>query len=155
MNIKKILIAGIVINFVSFIIGGGSYHLFSWIFLLEPKDIWKWDPGTPLTSMPISWLIFLLIGNLTLAIIVALVYAILYQGIPGQGIKKGLMFGFLMWLVGVLAPMFSMYILLKVASEVVIYFTLQGLCEYLIYGAIISIIYKESKVFSPITYNSR
>ncbi len=153
INIKKVLIAGIIVNLASFIVGGGSYHLFGWVFHLEPQNIWKWKPGETI-NMPLYWWIFLILGNTVLAIVVALVYAILYKGIPGRGIKKGLVFGFLTWLIGVLIPMFSMYILLKIATGTIIYFTLQGLFEYLLYGVIISAIYTEKDAASPTAYNS-
>lgn len=104
--------------------------------------------------MPLTWLVFLLLGNLALAIILALVYTILYKGIPGRGIKKGLVFGFLLWPIGVLIPMFSMYVLLRIAGGAIIYFTIQGLVEYLIYGVIISTIYKNDDTFMPTAYNS-
>lgn len=143
MNIKRVLIAGIVMNIVSFVFGGGSYYFFSWIFQLEPQEIWKWTPDTSLSSMPISWLIFLIVGNTILAILYALAYAIFYKGIPGEGIKKGLVFGLVLWPIGVLAPMFSMYVMLNIARGAVIYFSLQGLVECLVYGIVIASIYKE------------
>jgi len=143
LNIKRVLVAGVAVNFASLILEPVSYYYFNWIFFLEPQDVWKWKPGQAIMSMPMGWLVFLLLGNLVLAIIVALVYAILYRGIPGRGIQKGLTFGFLGWLIGVLVPMFSMYILLKIAGGTIVYFTLQGLVEYLVYGIIISAIYRE------------
>ncbi|MBI4722346.1 MAG: hypothetical protein HY769_05000 [Candidatus Stahlbacteria bacterium] len=141
INIKRVLIAGIVANLMSFIVGGGGYLLFGWVFQLEPQNIWKWTPGTTI-SMSLNWWIFLILGNTVLAIALALVYAILFNGIPGQGVKKGMTFGFLVWIVGVLPAMFSMYVLVKIATGALFYFATQGLLEYLIYGAVISLIYK-------------
>lgn len=143
MNFKRVIIAGFVLNVLSFIIAVPSYKLFSWVFQLEPKNIWKWTPNIPLSSMPIGWLIFLIVGNTILAMLVALAYAVFYKGIPGTGIKRGLVFAILLWPIGVLVPMFSMYVMLNIAKGAVLYFSLQGLVEYLIYGIVIASIYKE------------
>ncbi len=97
-------------------------------------------------DMPLSWWILLILGNTVLAIVFALVYAIIAEGIPGQGIKRGFIFGFLVWLVGVLPPLFSMYILVRIATGALIYFATQGLFEYLIYGAVVSLIYGKEKI---------
>ena len=82
-------------------------------------------------------------GNTLLAVVVALVYAVLFEGIPGRGVRKGLAFGLVVWLVGVLPATFTMYILVNISGWAVLYFTLQGLAEYLAYGAIIAAIYGE------------
>ena len=58
-------------------------------------------------------------GNLTglfRAIIFALVYALLYKGIPGEGVKKGMIYGNLVWLVGALAGMASMPVYMTIAT---------------------------------------
>lgn len=143
MNIKKAIITGLVINILSFFVATPSYKLFSFIFQLEPKNIWRWRPDIPLSSMPMSWWLLLIIGNTILAFLVVLAYVVFYKGIPGQGVKKGLIFGMVLWPISVLVPMFSMYVMLNIAQGAIIYFSLQGLFEYLIYGTVISLIYKE------------
>lgn len=45
INITKALLAGLAIFFISFLVGGGSYFLFGWVFYLEPNAIWKWTPA--------------------------------------------------------------------------------------------------------------
>ena len=123
-------------------IGPLSYKLFDWIFKLEPAYIWKWTPAVPISSFSGGWIIFILIADIILATFFAFLYAVLYNSIPGQGIKKGLVFGLLMWPLGVVIPLISMYMLINIASGAVVYFLLEGLFEWLLYGAIISLIYK-------------
>jgi len=146
INTKRVIIAGLVVNVVSFVIFPlfFSDRLFGWIFRLEPTNIWKWTPQTPLGAMPMHWLAFLVSANTVLALFIAFLYAVLYRAIPGKGVKKGLLFAVLMYPMSVLIPMFSIYVVLNVASEAVVCFTAEQLIEILVYGALIGLIYKEA-----------
>lgn len=147
MNFKRIIIAGLSIDIISFIIFPlfFSSPLFGWVFKLEPTNIWKWTPEVPLTLMPVGWLIFFIVANTALALFIAFLYAVLYKAIPGAGIKKGLMFGLLMSPMGVLIPMFSIWAMFRVADVTVLLFTAEQLIEILVYGAVIGAIYKEKE----------
>lgn len=140
MNYKRIFWAGVAINFVSFPVGGGSYFLFRSVFELEPVNVWKWTPAMGL-AIPVSW-VTLLILNIILAFVFSWVYAVLEKGLPGKGIQKGLVFGIFSWLIGVIPPMLTLYLVTVIAPGALWYFTFQGFFEWLIYGLIISLIYK-------------
>ncbi len=142
MNIRRIIIAGFTINVLSFIIGALSFNwAFKFIFQLEPTYIWRWISFEQ--KMGTGWWTYLIIGNTILAILFAWVYAILIKGIPGSGIKKGILYGILLWLAGILPCTFSMHIFTKMAGLVVLYWTIDGLIEYSLYGAIVAAIYGE------------
>lgn len=142
INFKRVLLAGIAINFISFIVGGGSYFLFGGVFELEPRNIWKWTPAMGF-NIPVSWpTLFLL--NIILAIVFAWVFAVLYKGIPGRGIRKGLIFGIIVWIVGPIPALGTLYLMTNIANGALIYFTIQSLFEWLAYGTVISAIYKEN-----------
>lgn len=147
MNIKKVIIAGLAIDVISFFIFPlfFSNSLFGWVFRLEPTNIWKWTPQVPFTSMPVSYLLFFILANTTLAIFIAFLYAVLYKAIPGTGIKKGIMFGLLMSPMSVLIPMFSMWAMFRVPGVTILLFTIEQLVEVLVYGAVIALIYKEKE----------
>lgn len=142
INFTRVVLAGIAINFVSFLVGSGSYLLFKGVFELEPSYIWKWTPAMGL-NIPVSWWSLLLM-NIVLAIVFAWVFAVLYKGIPGRGLQKGLVFGLFAWLIGVIPPMVTLYLMTYIAPGALLYFTFQGLFEWLVYGIVISAIYKES-----------
>lgn len=145
LDIKKIILAGMAIDFISFIVGGGSYFLFSWVFNLEPNAIWKWTPAQGF-NMPTEWWIVLFLLNIILAVIFAFIYALIEKGLPGKGIQKGLGFGIIVWIVGPIPALVTMYLMVNIANGALIYFSLQSLLEWLIYGAVISIIYKEKEL---------
>lgn len=144
INITKVLRAGLAIFFISFFIGGGSYFLFGWVFNLEPIAIWKWTPAQGF-DMPIGWWVILFLLNIILAIAFAFIYALIEKGLPGKGIQKGLGFGIIIWIVGPIPALVTMYLMMNIANGALIYFTLQSLFEWLVYGTVISLIYKEKE----------
>ncbi|MHC4608275.1 MAG: hypothetical protein ACYTAF_15300 [Planctomycetota bacterium] len=91
--------------------------------------------------MTTGWWIGLIVGNTVLAVFFALVYAVLYPGIPGRGIRKGLVWGFIVWLIGVVPATFTLWALTHMAPGTLIYFTSQGFFEYLFYGAAVAVVY--------------
>jgi hypothetical protein len=139
MNAKRIVIAGVVVwivNSIFFILG-----LFPWVYQLPP-DIWRDFTAVPAT-------VFNLIGphviGLIRAMLFALVFAILYKGIPGTGVFKGMIYGVLVWIVGALSGMPSMPFYMTIATGVVIYWIIQQLVLGVINGAIVGVLYKEQK----------
>lgn len=73
----------------------------------------------------------------------ALVFAVLYKGIPGKGVKKGLMYGLLLWLVTAFLGMSTMPFYMNIAPVLVIYWIAQALIMDLVGGAILGAIYKK------------
>ncbi len=133
MNIKRILIAGIVVWLVEFVIGALTCGwLFNWVYKLPP-NIWK-------TSIN---MIGMNIVGIIRAMMFVLVFAIFYKGIPGKGAKKGIVYGLLIWLVGALPGLAGMPFYMTIANTVVIYWLIQCLILSLLTGAIIGVIYKE------------
>jgi hypothetical protein len=140
VKLGRAAVAGLVANVLSFIVGGGGYQLFGWVFELEPRGVWKWSPEKT-AEMSFGWWAFLIGGNTLLAIVYALVYAVLYHGIPGTGFRKGLVFGLIVWLVGVVPAIFTMYVLVNIHGGALLYFLTQSLVEHLVYGAAVALIY--------------
>ncbi len=137
MNVKKIAVASVVIWIVSAVFGWLTCGwLFNWVYQLPP-NIWK-SPE----EMSVSLIWMNLIGLLTAAIFV-LVFAVLYKGIPGEGVKKGLIYGFLIWLVSSFSGLITMPFYMTIATTVVIYWIINHLVMCLIIGAIAGAIYKE------------
>jgi hypothetical protein len=142
MNAKRIVIAGVVVWIVSsifFFLTCG--WLFKWVYKLPP-NIWRDWATMPATALN-------LIGphaiGLIRALLFVLVFAILYKGIPGKGVFKGMIYGVLVWLVGALTGMASMPFYMTISTTVVIYWIIQQLVLGVINGAIVGVIYKEKK----------
>lgn len=137
MKIGKVLIAGITVAIFNAIVGmvtcGG---IFSWVYKLEPTNVWKPMDGGPGAMF--------MIGSLVLSIILSFVYALIQKGIPsGNKFAKGIIFGLCVWAVGMLPGMLATYAFMTVASTVLIYWTVLGLIKMPLEGMIISLIYGE------------
>jgi hypothetical protein len=142
MNAKRIVIAGVVVWIVSsvfFFLTCG--WLFKWVYKLPP-NIWRDFAAVPANAIN-------LIGphlvGIIRALLFALVFAILYKGIPGKGVTKGMVYGLLVWIVGALSGMPSLPFYMTIATGVVVYWIIQQLFLSVINGAIVGAIYKEQK----------
>jgi hypothetical protein len=90
MNAKRIVIVGLIVWIVdSIFILLTCGWLYKWVYQLPP-NIWRDWSTMPATAVNI-------IGphviGIIRALLFALVFAILYKGIPGKGITKGIVYG--------------------------------------------------------------
>ena len=142
MNVKKILISGAIIWFVNSLFGWLTCGwLFNWVYRVPP-NIWK----DPTTMMSAGNMMGMNLCGIISAMLFVLVYAVLYKGIPGKGAKKGMTYGFLMWLVGAFSGVISMPFYMAIATTVVVYWIIQALIMGLINGAIVGTIYVEKQL---------
>ena len=141
INIKKTIVIGVIIGIVSMVYSWLTCGwLFSGIYRIEPTNIWKFSADT---ALPVGQMIFMFLANILLGVILAGVYAYIKGGIPGSGIKKGLCFGLIVWLVGTLPGLFATYMFITIAGAVIWYWLVMGLIKYLILGVIIAKMIKE------------
>lgn len=139
MKKTRILISGIVIWIVSMIFGWLTCGwLFRWVYAIPPNIFKKPELITN------AWNMFAVtIAGLITAMLFATVYAILYRGIPKSGIKKGIIYGCILWLVGPLPGIMVMPAYMTISTAIVIYWIIQALVLNVINGAIVGYIYKE------------
>jgi len=139
MDVKKIIFASVIIWIVGSIVGMLTCGwLFNWVYMLPPL-IWK-DPKVMLA--PINMLASYSIGLIS-AIIFTSVYSLIKNAIPGTGIKKGAIYGMIIWAVGALTGISIMPIYMTIATTVVVYWILQALAMNMINGAIVAAIIKD------------
>ncbi|OGK12509.1 MAG: hypothetical protein A2Y63_06170 [Candidatus Riflebacteria bacterium RBG_13_59_9] len=131
------MIASIVVWIVSAVFGWLTCGwLFNWVYT-SPPNIWR-TPQEMSTNL--VWVNLL---GLLVAVIFVLVFAWLYRGLPGTGVRKGLAYGFIVWLVGALCGIITMPFYMTIATTVVIYWIIQALVLDLIKGAIAGAIYRQ------------
>lgn len=137
MKIQKLLLAVLAVVIFNTIIGmitcGG---VFSWVYKLEPINVWR-----PMEnfSFPI-----MLLSTFIVDTIFVYVYTLLKNGIPGKNnFVKGLVYGLCVWAVGVIPGMISTSLYMTVATTVVIYWTIWGLIVSPVKGLIAAAIYKD------------
>lgn len=139
MKKGKIILSGILIWIVGTIWSALTCGwLFNWVYTIEPV-IWK----APAEMFTTTNLILSNVFGILIAIIFTAVYAFLYQSLPYKGVKKGLVYGFIIWLVSAFSGMLTMPFYMTISWIVIVYWILNALVANLIFGAIVGAVYKE------------
>lgn len=138
MNVKRMAAAGVAVGVFHTVWGAMMCGwLFNWVYTLEPTSVWKLQGGEAPGSD------VMIIGFL-LVTIMAFVYALIQKGVPGQNrFVKGLVFGLLVWSVGMLPGIYATYAFMNVANTVLVYWLIAGLVEMALRGAVIAAVYGE------------
>nr|VFJ94950.1 MAG: hypothetical protein BECKLFY1418B_GA0070995_10649 [Candidatus Kentron sp. LFY] len=135
MNYKRLAMATLIIFVLAQIWGFLTCGwLFNWVYEIEPTSVW-------IKVEQMSWPLGILWG-LIFSLTFVFVYAVLYHGVPGDGIKKGICFGLLIWLVGAFPGLGSMSLYTVIAPQVIIYWIISALIQLSWQGAIVAWIYK-------------
>ncbi|MBD3238105.1 MAG: hypothetical protein GF332_00500 [Candidatus Moranbacteria bacterium] len=136
---QKFLIATIAIWAVkTLIIWLTCGWLFSWVYKIPPVNIWL----EPQVMMSVKNMLYSNVIALLMSGLFVWVYTIIYKGVPGTGIKNGINFGILIWLVSALPGMASMPFFMTIATTVIIYWIIQALVINIVSGLILGAIYK-------------
>ena len=137
VSLARVIGAGIV-----FAIIGQLIHSLGAIltmgFYVDPTYLSVWSKimmpaaGPP----PISFYYYSIAFGIITGILLASVYAIIREGITGKRAKKGLVYGFLVFLVAGVPGSLSLYLLINLPSALIVYWAIENLVIYLIGGAI-------------------
>ncbi len=139
MSAKRIIFATIIIWIVvTFIRALTCGWLFVWVYQIPP-DIWI----EPIEMVKADRLIGSNVLGIINAFIFVMVYSIIYKGIPYKGVRKGIIYGLLLWLVNSFTIFASMPFYMNISATVVIYWIIQSLVINVIIGAIIGAICKK------------
>lgn len=132
MRILRIILAALVVSVLNSVWGFFTCGLwFSWVYLLPPVTIWR----APIDMTPAFW-VFNYIGHFILTIIFVAVLRLIANGLPGKWLVKGLSFGIIVWLVGILPGMFATFMFMTVNPIWVGYMTLNQLVWLPIMGLV-------------------
>lgn len=137
MNIKKLILAVLVVGIFNVLVGmltcGGA---FSWVYKIEPVNVWR-----PMENVSFPLMIA---GIFFVDLLFVWVYALIKNGVPGKNkYTKGLLYGLLVVLVGLVPGMIMTYTYMTVATTVVVYWTIWGLVVSPLKGLITAAIYGE------------
>ena len=139
MNWKRVLFAGIggtIVNIIySMVIC--NQIIIPWLKEVTAPKLWVEETGLFLPTM--------IVFCIVICFLWAFGYAVLYKGIPGAGITKGVVYGILvMWMLGVLPHMVALYLHTTISPEIIwIFITANALLRGIILGATYAVIYKE------------
>jgi len=136
INWGKWLVAGIlggivyaVVSNVLMMVSGTS------VLYTETAQLWK-------PMMDSSWFMGMIALNFIAALLLAFAYAMLHKALPFSGAKAGAVLGFLAWLAVGLPGMLITYWTMAIPTTIVVEWTINGLLQTLLGGAVIGAFYK-------------
>ncbi len=137
MKIFRGILAGVSFGIIGEIFGWLVYGVLFMQYVNEVQHIWR-----PMESsfMRIGMPLVDILSGLT----VAFAFAILFKGIPGSGIKKGINFGLILWLITRFAGELFFYVMSPVPFIIVVAGWIHGLFVAVLGGAAVAAIYGKS-----------
>ncbi len=137
MKILRGILAGISFGIIGEIFGWLIYGVLFIQWVNESANVWRpMDDPTMRIWMPVVDIL----GGFA----VAFVYAILFKGIPGTGVKKGIFFGLILWLVTRFVGELFFYVMSPIPFMIVIAGWIHGLFVAVLGGAAVAAIYGKS-----------
>ncbi len=131
-----VLVAGMIINISGLLFCQGFFH---WVYGIGPRGIYR----SSMMSQELSWLVLACICNFLFATVFVAGYALIYKILPSKGLRKGLIYGFLIWLIGFMFPILRTYLSVNLSAAIIIYWMINTLVVYLLMGAITGSLYKK------------
>lgn len=102
---------------------------------MTPSDLWVPETGLHIFIM--------IIFGFAICILWAFGYALLYKGLPGSGLGKGVIYEFLLWLLGMLPNTLALHLHTNIWPEFNWFFlSVNSLIRWIILGMIYALIYK-------------
>jgi hypothetical protein len=136
MNVKRLVVAGIAASVLFLVLdavlGTAGGFIGAEVFGLPVEQ----PPG--FEAKVRYGLIFELINGFMLAVI----YAVIHPSLPGQGWKKGISYGFLVWGLRVVMGAFSTYMMTDMPPILIAITVVTGLIEVMILGIVTAVIYR-------------
>lgn len=136
MNVKRLVVTGIVASVLFLVLdaalGTAGGFIGAQVLGLPVEQ----PPG--IEAKVKYGLIFELINGLMLAVI----YAVIHPSLPGQGWKKGISYGLIVWGLRVVMWAFSTYMMTDMPPILIAITVVTGLIEVLILCIVIAAIYK-------------
>jgi hypothetical protein len=140
LNVKRFVIAGIVTS-VLFLVLDAVFGVAGGVI---GESVFGLSAGQPDESKMMISPIFELINGFMLVA----VYAVIYDGLPGEGWRKGISYGLIVWGLRVVMWAFSTYIMTDMSPILIGITVATGLVEVLILCVVIAAIYKQERSVS-------
>ena len=128
-NQWRIFQSGIIIGIVLLVLNSVESWLASGLYAASDPALWQTMSG--------NWWLQMLVYSLVVGLVFALVYGVLHQGIPGQGLAKGVQYGFWVWLVGSVPGLLMTLMTMAVPAELVVLWLVSNLINLLVVGLIL------------------
>lgn len=134
-KLLKILLSGIVAGIILFVVSSIVYNYTGHISDPSLSHIFR-------EKISMKWFYKLLIITAGTGIIMAIFFSVIYSGLPGGNIFKGIFWGFIVWTLMVHQPLITLIVVGKFNMDLLVSWIIQGLISYVAAGISISLIYK-------------
>ena len=137
MKIKKLSICSVIV--------GAVFILLDMIFSMATIPLYAKYAELPIWNNPpniIAGMVFDIINGF----ILVCVYNLLYDGIPGDRVRKGAVYGFIVGLFRVIMMTFSVIVVYNVPFDYVIMTMITGYVEIIVLGIILALIYEKMNI---------
>jgi len=146
MNFKQVILSGLIAGFIGFIVGSALYlnPLISGVY----AEYGSWPGAKPMEDVGgiVNWMILMLFGGLFSTVFLAMLYDYAEKGIfASRPWKKGIFFGFLVWLVYKIPMSYYIWLMYKVPDILNIIETFNGLIGSLVVGYVLAILHEKLK----------
>jgi len=129
-NIIKIILLAVLTAVIMFIVGSIMGMVTSPLYT---GAIWK--------DMTGSWLIMMVFYDLFVGFLFVLIYSIILKGLPGKGLSRGLFYGFLFALIGVVPGLIMTYLSMAVPAILIFWWAVSGFVQYIASGMVVGALY--------------
>ena len=137
MNVKRLIVAGIVASVLFLVLDA----VFGVVGGLIGESVFGLSSGQPDESKMMISPVFELINGFMLVA----VYAVICSSLPGEGWKKGISYGLIVWGLRVVMWAFSTYMMTDMSPILIGITVVTGLIEVLILCVVVAAIYRVSK----------
>lgn len=134
-KLLKILLSGIVAGIILFVVASIVYNYTGHISDPSLSKFFR-------EKISMKWFYKLLIISAGSGIIMAFFYSIIYSGLPGGNIFKGIFWGFIVWLIIVHQQLITLIVMGQFTIDLLVSWIIQGLISYVAAGVSIAMIYK-------------
>jgi hypothetical protein len=137
MKIVRGIIGGVVFGILGEIFGWLIYGACFKDAVTAVSQFWR-----PMDSL--YWRVGMPLVDIFAGLMIALGFALFYKGIPGEGIKKGLVFGLILWLMSRVPGELFWYVMSPIPFSLVIAGWIHGILVAAIGGMVLAAIYGKS-----------
>lgn len=134
MKILRGILGGVAFGIIGEIFGYLIYGVLFAKWSEQASQLWR-----PMESL--HWRIGMPLADIFSGLMISLGYALLYKGIPGAGLMKGLTFGLILWLITRFAGELFWYVMSPIPFMLVVAGWLHGLIVSVLGGVVIAAVY--------------
>ncbi|HRQ43975.1 MAG TPA: hypothetical protein PLB12_06430 [Candidatus Goldiibacteriota bacterium] len=131
----RLILAGIVAGFVLFLVATLAYKYNNQLSDPSLRYLFR-------ENISMKWFYKLLFLNIGMGMVMAVFYSVITNGLPGNGVVKGIFMGFMIWFLLITQPLITLILAGTLTQGLLVSWLAQGLVSYVAAGICISVVYK-------------